>query len=1173
MAVNKITMNTPEGEQTLIDLTGDSVTPKTLAEGAIAHNAAGEQIVGEMPTTAVLYTEQTLTEAQQELARQNIDAVSPEELEKAKLLVVPILFDDTSQFYTPVSYSDIIDALNEERMVCALINDMLVAPVSSVQNQGVYFQAAYESMLYWFCVNHDNSISFGSIVAADVEAVNALSIDKLDASALPQAINTALAQAKASGEFDGKDAPAESILFIPQTLTENEQQVARKNIGAVTVSEVSSYVDDAIAAIPTPDVSGQISEHNVATAAHNDIRLLITELTNRLNALANSDDTTLDQMSEVVAYIKANRGLIEEVTTKKVNVADIINNLTTNVGNKPLSAAQGVALKGLIDALSASLANYQPKGDYALSSAIPTKVSQLTNDKDYLVKSEVLSDGNGKLKEDVLPEGYPYISYGEVLPETVIVIDETGQGNIENEFYLQIGHQYTVKYNGVEYVCEAKSAKLSNIKFILLGNSAVFPSDEPAEESDEPFAVVGFPVELAAPGSYGGIFALDGSEEVIISISGSVIKKMNKELLPSLGLSNLVDGVVGSVHNIMSTALNAGAFAVGAMTTAYGYASMAEGDSNGKSAVDFITENSTAEEIIEAYSENSGFTLAFGDGSHAEGMTTLALGEASHAEGRLTKAVGNNAHSEGWLSEAYGESSHAEGSSSKALGQISHAEGAGTDAVGNYSHSEGHNTTAKGESSHAEGTSTEAVGDSQHVQGRYNISSDKYAHIVGNGTSYNGHSNAHTLDWGGNAWFAGDVYVGSTSGTNEDDGSKKLATEEYVNNNIPTNLSDLTNDAGYYNKDNPSVVIQDTAPSDTSVIWIDPNDNYTGEFSDAVELALATAKASGEFDGADGKDGTSITIQNISESTADGGTNTVTFSDGKNINIKNGSKGSSGTTPVKGTHYWTEEDKSEMVSDVISSIGSDSLISSEDREKLNNTNIAYGICSTAADVAAKIVVLDGNTNWSLAKGSTVMVKFDNTNTAESVTINVNGTGAYPIWYNASEYTSDGTAYTGYAGRTIVYMFNGTHYVWVSSSYDANSTYTNASLGQGYATCSTAAATTAKTASLSSYKLTTGGIVSVKFTYDVPANATLAINSTTAKAMYFRGAKITGDVIKAGDIATFVYSSYYYLISIDRWQNDISTMQNQLTQLTSAEYKTSLINEVIAALPVYNGEIV
>ena len=31
---------------TLVDLTGDSVTPETLLEGATAHNAAGEQIEG-----------------------------------------------------------------------------------------------------------------------------------------------------------------------------------------------------------------------------------------------------------------------------------------------------------------------------------------------------------------------------------------------------------------------------------------------------------------------------------------------------------------------------------------------------------------------------------------------------------------------------------------------------------------------------------------------------------------------------------------------------------------------------------------------------------------------------------------------------------------------------------------------------------------------------------------------------------------------------------------------------------------------------------------------------------------------------------------------------------------------------------------------------------------------
>ena len=48
MAVNKVEYNTPSGVKTLIDLTKDSVTPETLAEGATAHNKSGEEIVGTM---------------------------------------------------------------------------------------------------------------------------------------------------------------------------------------------------------------------------------------------------------------------------------------------------------------------------------------------------------------------------------------------------------------------------------------------------------------------------------------------------------------------------------------------------------------------------------------------------------------------------------------------------------------------------------------------------------------------------------------------------------------------------------------------------------------------------------------------------------------------------------------------------------------------------------------------------------------------------------------------------------------------------------------------------------------------------------------------------------------------------------------------------------------------
>lgn len=113
-----------------------------------------------------------------------------------------------------------------------------------------------------------------------------------------------------------------------------------------------SYTAAEVGADPSGTAAAQVSAHNTETTAHRDIRLLVQGLTDRLNALADSDDTTLDQLSEIVSYTKSNRELIAAVTTDKVSVTDIVNDLVTNVANKPLSAAQGVELKALIDSIS-----------------------------------------------------------------------------------------------------------------------------------------------------------------------------------------------------------------------------------------------------------------------------------------------------------------------------------------------------------------------------------------------------------------------------------------------------------------------------------------------------------------------------------------------------------------------------------------------------------------------------------------------------------------------------------------------------------------------------------------------------------------------------------------------------------------------------------------------------
>ena len=206
--------------------------------------------------------------------------------------------------------------------------------------------------------------------------------------------------------------------------------------------------------------------------------------------------------------------------------------------------------------------------------------------------------------------------------------------------------------------------------------------------------------------------------------------------------------------------------AEGSESTASGGASHAEGDTTTASG-----DNSHA--------EGNG-TLASGDNSHAEGNGTLASGNSSHAEGSSTLASGDNSHAEGYNTKAVGDNSHAEGYDTKSSGAYSHSEGKFTTASGSNSHAEGSNTIASSFASHAEGYGTTASSNQQHVQGKFNIedTEGKYAHIVGNG-SVNNKSNAHTLDWEGNAWYAGKL---SQEGTPTED--KDLTTKKYVDDKI-----------------------------------------------------------------------------------------------------------------------------------------------------------------------------------------------------------------------------------------------------------------------------------------------------------------------------------------------------------------------------------------------------
>ena len=224
-------------------------------------------------------------------------------------------------------------------------------------------------------------------------------------------------------------------------------------------------------------------------------------------------------------------------------------------------------------------------------------------------------------------------------------------------------------------------------------------------------------------------------------------------------------------------------------------------------------------------------TQATGTCAHAEGAGSQATGADAHAEGGGTWASATCSHAEGGGTTASAEGAHSEGGGTIASGRQSHAEGSSCHASGDQSHAEGDHSVAGGRASHASGIHTSAEGTASFAFGMYNkedsasniptwepnhspsykygeivkrvvdgntirsmcinpnSSSEfddsdwftiseigKFAEIVGNGYTISDeggdfyvYSNARALDWIGNEYLMGDLYVGcganSTGGT------------------------------------------------------------------------------------------------------------------------------------------------------------------------------------------------------------------------------------------------------------------------------------------------------------------------------------------------------------------------------------------------------------------------
>ena len=443
--------------------------------------------------------------------------------------------------------------------------------------------------------------------------------------------------------------------------------------------------------------------------------------------------------------------------------------------NKGSGTITGVSVNGTSVATS-GVANITSVPASILSGAIPSSVTATT---------QGASDNSTKIATtafvqtaiDNLPE--PMVFKGSLgTGGTITALPTNGTANIGDTYKVITAGTYASKAAkvGDTFICLTKTSSANTWELIPSGDEPVGTVTSVTIKATSPISI-----DSSAAITSSGTRTLSHANSgvtagtyrsVTVNDTGHVTAGTNPTTLAGYGITDakIVNGVITLGSNTITPIT----------------------DISGKVNIsgDTMTGTLTTPNLI-AGNLKSGTTLgtksnilgkdgtASGNYSVAEGNNCQAKDEACHAEGYNTIAgSGNNG----------GDFSHAEGYNAQATGYCSHAEGSSTKATEYYTHAEGNTTEAAGYCSHTEGSGTKANRAFAHVQGVYNVidttgSSETrgtYAHIIGNGTSSSARKNIHTVAWTGEAWFQGDVYVGSTGGTNKDSGSKKLATENYV---------------------------------------------------------------------------------------------------------------------------------------------------------------------------------------------------------------------------------------------------------------------------------------------------------------------------------------------------------------------------------------------------------
>lgn len=253
-----------------------------------------------------------------------------------------------------------------------------------------------------------------------------------------------------------------------------------------------SYTASEVGADPSGTASAQVTAHNTAEAAHNDIRLLIQGLTGRLNALT---------------------AAMPEAYTLPIASSTVLG------GVQPVSKTDAMTQSVGVDAAGAL---WVSPGSSGGGSGLPEGGTPYQ----YLVTD---GDGNAKWEDRLAYETKPVLT--EIAPEeTITFTPSSGMMSAlwPPTFNAVEGSTYIVKFDGTEYECSCIRLGGEGGPLVL-GNLSI---PEVGDDTGEPFIMI-----------YSGqwsIFSSDSATEHTISISDKQVSlsKIDEKYLPESAFTN-----------------------------------------------------------------------------------------------------------------------------------------------------------------------------------------------------------------------------------------------------------------------------------------------------------------------------------------------------------------------------------------------------------------------------------------------------------------------------------------------------------------------------------------------------------------------------------------------------------------------------------------------------------